>query len=117
MPMAQPGLAVSTPPASSRAGGFLRVVSPAELDEFERASLARRSAAARPMPTLDLGQFVRQRWTMMRNHRNTGANPLNQRLLRAQRMFEGKYDPDRLVEIERFGGSQVYARIVAVKAR
>jgi hypothetical protein len=53
----------------------------------------------------------------MRNHRNSGANPLNERLLRAQRMFEGQYDPTKLQEIRRFGGSEVYSRMVAVKCR
>ena len=54
---------------------------------------------------------------MFRNHRNQGENPLNTRLLRAQRMFEGKYDPEILVEIKKFGGSEVYSRLVAVKCR
>ena len=52
-----------------------------------------------------------------RNHRNTGNDPLNYRLLRAQRMFEGKYDPEKLAAIKAFGGSEVYARIVATKCR
>ena len=52
-----------------------------------------------------------------RNHRNTGNDPLNYRLLRAQRMFEGKYDPEKLAAIKVFGGSEVYARIVATKCR
>jgi hypothetical protein len=53
----------------------------------------------------------------MRNARNSGENNLNDRLLRAQRMFEGKYDPQKLSEIKKFGGSEVYARLVAVKCR
>lgn len=52
-----------------------------------------------------------------RNHRSSGDNPLNERLLRAQRMFEGKYDPGKLMEIKKFGGSEVYSRLVAVKCR
>lgn len=52
-----------------------------------------------------------------RNHRNQGNDPLNDRLLRSQRMFEGKYDPDTLAEIKKFGGSEVYSRLVAVKCR
>ena len=116
MPAAQAGLSVSTPPARSE-GGFLRVVSPDQLDAQDRASAQVRVAASKPLETQDLGAFIRQRWTVFRNHRNTGNNPLNQRLLRAQRMFEGKYDPDKLQQIQRFGGSEVYARIVAGKCR
>lgn len=68
-------------------------------------------------PMADLALHVRQRWTVFRNHRNQGDNPINSRLLRAQRMFEGKYDPPKLAEIRKFGGSEVYSRLVAVKCR
>jgi len=102
----------------SRGEGLLRVVSPAQLDEQERARLAALSDLNRPSPLpADLGAFVRTRWQIMRNHRNSGENDLNDRLLRAQRMFEGKYDPQKLHEIRKFGGSEVYSRLVAVKCR
>ena len=118
MPNALPGVSSSSPPAQSRAGGLLRVVSGAELDERDRQDAeARAKASAKPLPTYDLGAFVRNRWYIMRNHRNTGNDPLNNRLLRAQRMFEGKYDPDKIAEIRAFGGSEVYSRLVAVKCR
>jgi hypothetical protein len=32
-------------------------------------------------------------------------------------MFEGRYDPSKLAEIKKFGGSEVYSRLVAVKCR
>jgi hypothetical protein len=99
------------------APGFLRVVSPADLNARDAADLAQRSAVNRPPVNYDLAHFVRGRWDAMRNHRNTGHNPLNMRLLRAQRMFEGQYEPEKLVEIRKFGGSEVYARTVAVKCR
>jgi hypothetical protein len=120
VPQALPGVSASTPPAYSRPGGnaLIRVVSPAELDEQDRARLAAASEANRPKPPMaDLGAFVRQRWMAFRNHRNQGSNSLNDRLLRAQRMFEGKYDPQKLFEIKKFGGSEVYSRLVAVKCR
>lgn len=119
MPQALPGVSASSPPAQSRAGGgFLRVVSPADLDEQDRQQAALRAAAsAKAAPTYDLASFVRQRWQMFRNHRNQGNDPLNDRLLRSQRMFEGKYDPEVLAEIKKFGGSEVYSRLVAVKCR
>jgi hypothetical protein len=119
LPQAIAGVSTSTPPAYSRAGsGLLRVVSPAELDEQDRQRLAVLSEAARPNPLpADLGAYVRSRWQIMRNARNSGENNLNDRLLRAQRMFEGKYDPQKLYEIKKFGGSEVYARLVAVKCR
>lgn len=105
----------------SRAGGsLLRVVSPAELDQQDREHLAALSDASRPQrgarPS-DLGAYVRQRWQMFRLMRNSGYDPLNYRLLRAQRMFDGRYDPDKLRMIKEFGGSEVYSRLVAVKCR
>jgi hypothetical protein len=120
MPQAIAGVSSSTSPASSRAGGLLRVVSPAQLDEQDKVRLAALSEQNRPQrtdPTTDLGAFVRMRWMMFRNHRNQGNNPLNWRLLRSQRMFEGKYDPEKLAAILQFGGSQVYSRLVAIKCR
>src|SRR5262245_642233 len=108
------------PPTNSPAlpgGGFLRVVSPAQLDAAEQQKLAELSQRNRPVAPHDLGYFIRRRWEAMRNHRNSGPNPLNERLLRAQRMFEGQYDPSKLQAIRLFGGSEVYSRTVAVKCR
>lgn len=120
MSQALPGIAASSPPAYSRAASpLLRVVSPADLDEQDRQRLAAASEANRPRQDLpaDIGAYVRHRWMTFRNHRNQGDNPLNSRLLRAQRMFDGRYDPEKLVEIKKFGGSEVYSRLVAVKCR
>jgi hypothetical protein len=96
---------------------FLRVVSPADLGAAEASRLAALSELNKPPPAADLGAFVRRRWEAFRNHRNSGDNPINERLLRAQRMFEGRYDPSKLSEIRKFGGSEVYSRLVAVKCR
>lgn len=119
MPQALPGVSASSPPAQSRAGGFLRVVSPGDLDEQDRQRAATMAEASSPPQTTstDLGAYIRQRWMAFRNHRNQGNNQINDRLLRAQRVFEGKYDPSQLVEIKKFGGSEVYSRLIAVKVR
>lgn len=115
----------SPPPRSATSDrsspGFLRVVSPADVDAAEQAQTEaqRQTLQARNNTTQaeNLAAYVRRRWDAMRNHRNMGQDPLNERLLRAQRMFEGKYDPSKLAEIRRFGGSEVYSRLVAVKCR
>ena len=121
MPLAQAGLSVSSPPAQARSagesGGFLRVVSPAQLNQQDQAAAAQRAQARKPLEVPDLGSWIRQQWWIFRNHRNQGNNPLNQRLLRAQRMFEGKYDAEKLSQIQAFGGSEVFSRLVAVKCR
>jgi hypothetical protein len=120
LPIAQPGVSASSQPAQSRAGGgaLVRLVSPSDLDDADRKRMAMYAEINRPKPLeADLGAFVRQRWMIFRNHRNQGNNPINARLLRSQRMFEGKYDPEKLAAIKEFGGSEVYSRMVAVKCR
>ena len=112
MPQALPGVSSSSPPAQSRSGGngFLRVVSPADLNQQDQDRMAAVTEANRPpaVSSTDLGAYVRQRWMAFRNHKNQGNNMINDRLLRAQRMFEGKYDPEKLAQIKKFGGSEVY---------
>jgi hypothetical protein len=116
MPPAQPGLTSSSQSIyGRRAPGFLRVVSP---DELRLRDEAAANAANTPVVIPDdLGNYIRQRWYSFRDHRNSNQNSINDRLLRAQRMFEGQYDPQKLAEIQRFGGSLVYSRLVAVKCR
>lgn len=118
MPEAIPGVSSSTPPSRSTGSPLLRVVGNAELDEQEARDTAMRlEAGTTTPPPADLSALVHERWNVMRDHRNTGENPIGERLLRAQRMFEGRYDPRKLQEIRKFGGSEVYSRLVAVKCR
>lgn len=123
---ALPGQSSSTPPAgalgnsapgpAAQGRGLLRVVSNTELDKAEAQRLAAINKGTKTPPP-DLGSYIRRQWTVFRNHRNSNQDPLNERLLRAQRMFEGKYDPDKVAAIARFGGSAVYSRLVGVKCR
>lgn len=92
---------------------MLRVVSNAQLEEQER-----QAAQAQAEPERDytaLAGYIRDQWTWMRDHR--ASSGYNDRLIRAQRAFNGEYDPTQLAEIRRFGGSEVYARLIAIKAR
>jgi hypothetical protein len=59
---------------------------------------------------------VRAQFEIFRNHRNTQAGWSN-RMLAALRSFNGQYDPTKLVEITKWGGSTVYARLIAQKCR
>ena len=124
MPIAQAGLSTSSPPAASRAGGasqgFLRVISPADLDaqdQVRRDTAVKNSRRRAVEDQPDISSWILRRWMIFRDHRNLGNNPINNRLLRAQRMFEGKYDADKLAQIASFGGSEVYSRLVAGKCR
>ena len=52
----------------------------------------------------------------MVRHRD-GANGWSNRLVAALRTFNGEYDSSKLMEIRKFGGSDIYARLIAGKCR
>jgi len=64
----------------------------------------------------ELAGYVRAQFEIFRNHRNTSAGWSN-RMLAALRTFNGQYDPTKLSELSKFGGSTVYARMIAQKCR
>jgi hypothetical protein len=64
-----------------------------------------------------LAGFITDQFILMRRHRDNTASGWSPRLLRALRAFNGVYEPEVIEEIKRFGGSSVYARIVAQKCR
>jgi hypothetical protein len=99
--------------------GLLRVVPPAVLDAAEKKAAEEKVAAANAASSADLTDlagYVRTQFDMMKRHRNTSAG-WSERLLAAQRDFKGVYDPTKLSEIKQFGGSEVYARVIAAKCR
>ncbi len=101
--------------------GLLRVVPPAEYEEAmakkdEAAYAAKVAAASKEQSEANLGKHVRNEWERMRRHR-TGAAGWDDRLMEALRAFKGEYSATKLAEIKKFGGSEVYARIIAMKCR
>jgi len=100
-------------------GGFLRVVTPDELTAREKAESERMAERAKQSetqaPAPGLRNIIQQRWAIARDHR--ASSNLDQRLMDALRAFQGKYHPSMLAEIQKFGGSQVYARVTANKCR
>lgn len=102
-------------------GAVLRVVGPADLAAQENAEAERvaaeRDAAMREDQVLNsLAGHVRAQLSIMKRHRDT-ASGWSQRLLNALRVFNGQYDASTLAEIQKFGGSTAYARVVAMKCR
>jgi hypothetical protein len=98
--------------------GVLQVIPPAEL---ERQIAARESEAANanmapPQDPSQLLGFVKGRFEIFRNHRNT-ANGWSNRLITSMQTFNGQYDATQIQEIQKFGGSTIYARIAAQKCR
>ena len=101
--------------------GVLQVIPPAALEQ-QLAQRDQDKAAAQDaaqqggqIPEM-LAGYIQGRWEIFRNHRNTNAG-WSERLLKALRTFNGQYDATKLNEIRKFGGSEVYLRLVAQKCR
>lgn len=103
-------------------GAVLRVVGPKQLDAALRARDEELAAAQSAMESTDadlssLAGFIRGEFDAFKRHRNNGMAGWSNRLLNALRVFNGQYDAAKIAEIQKFGGSEVYARIVAMKCR
>ena len=101
--------------------GLLRVVSPDDLIQSERVANAERVAAETALTVeerwrTDLGAFIDGEFSRFSRHRDS-ASGWSERINQAMRTFKGEYSTDKLRAIKQFGGSEVYARIVAGKCR
>jgi len=98
--------------------GVLRVVPPAMLEAQLLAEEQARAAAAAPPVAAppQLVGYIKSQFEIFRNHRNTAAGWSN-RLLEAMRTFNGQYSPNKMQEVKKFGGSEIYARLSAQKCR
>jgi hypothetical protein len=100
--------------------GVLRVVSPAQLEaglQKQNKDRAEADAALSAPAMSNLAGYIRMQFETFKVHRNNSASGWSERLLIAMRAFNGQYDANKLAEIRRFGGSEVYARIIAMKCR
>jgi hypothetical protein len=105
----------------TRPPGLLRVVSPDELNAQERAAdlarvAAEDSAKQQSLWETNLSAFIDNEFSRFQRHRDS-ASGWSDRIANAMRAFKGEYSADQLQEIKRFGGSEVYARLVASKCR
>jgi hypothetical protein len=66
--------------------------------------------------TTSLAAFIDNEFGRMVRHRDS-AQGWTDRLTNAMRVFSGQYDTTKLMEIRRFGGSEIYARLIAAKCR
>ena len=100
--------------------GVLRVVGGADTTAAIQREAQERVAATAPPPQTDQSQlagYILNQYDLMRRHRDNAAAGWSQRLLKALRAFNGQYDPEQLKAIRQFNGSEVYARVIAMKAR
>jgi hypothetical protein len=101
----------------------LRVVGPGDLDRqlaADAVTKADAAAAARTgqQPELTgLAGYIRGQFDMMKQHRNMANEGWSERLLKAMRVFNGVYDPTKRAQIAKFGGSDVYAKVISMKCR
>jgi hypothetical protein len=101
--------------------GVLRVVSPEDLISQEANQNAAAVAAQDELARQDawstnLNSFIEGEFSRFQRHRD-GANGWTDRITAAMRTFKGEYNPTQLAEIQKFGGSTVYARVIATKCR
>lgn len=107
--------------ASLGQAGVIQVVPPAvleaQLEQQAQAGAAAQDAAMNPTAAPpQLAAYVKTQFEIMRNHRNTAAG-WSERLLSAFRMYNGQYDATKLAAIRKFGGSEIFARMIAQKCR
>lgn len=94
---------------------MLRVVSNHEMVRQEQVAASQAQGSTDDPIMSELASHIHKRMTEMRNFRNTEG--IAQRLIDALRTYKGQYDPTKLSEIKKFGGSEVYARITSTKCR
>lgn len=102
-------------------GSVLRVVGPQQLTDAlaakDKAAAAEKEATTDLREITGLAGYIRGQFDMMKRHRDDTSAGWSDRLLGAMRAFNGKYSAEKLNEIKRFGGSEIYARIIAMKCR
>jgi hypothetical protein len=102
------------------ARGVLRVVPPGKLEAALKAQDEAKVASEQAVSTetlTGLASFIQTEFETFKQHRNNAMSGWSERLLVALRAFNGQYDATKLTEIKRFGGSEVYARLIAMKCR
>lgn len=100
--------------------GVLRVANNAQIsasEEEERKARRAITLSAEPETMSGLAQYIRNQFDMMRRHRANSNSGWDERLLAAMRAFNGVYDSSKLAQIRQFGGSEIYARLTAMKCR
>lgn len=100
-------------PMKHQGRGLLRVVSHDEMVAAEKKS---QDLSKLPEETMtDLAKHIRNRFELAVRHRRT-IN-IDDMLIKAMRAYNGQYEPAKLSEIRKFGGSEVYCRLMTMKCR
>ena len=108
-------------PGAAAIAQVIQIASPGQLQRQEAddaAAFVAAEDAANENSRLSnsLVSFIDNKFSQFSRHRD-GASGWTDRLTNAMRVFSGQYDSQKLAEIKRFGGSEIYARLVATKCR
>lgn len=98
--------------------GVLQVTPPAALEQqLSQQATAKAAANAPPVQDMQpLAGYIKAQFEIFRNHRNSQSG-WTERLLSALRIYNGQYDSSKISEIKKFGGSEIYVRLIAQKCR
>jgi hypothetical protein len=100
-------------PMKHQGRGLLRVVGNDELVAADKKS--RDLSDSDDLVMTDLAKYIRDRFEKAVRHRRT-IN-IDDALIKAMRAYNGQYEPAKLSEIRKFGGSEVYGRQMTMKCR
>jgi hypothetical protein len=103
----------SLEPMKHQGRGLLRVIGNDELDMAHKKSIDLSKVDSEIAS--DLANYIRQRFEKAVRHRRVIS--VDDELIRDMRAYNGQYDPGKLQEIESFGGSAVYSRLMSMKCR
>jgi hypothetical protein len=103
----------SVEPMKHQGRGLLRVIGNDELDAAQKRSIDLSKVDSEVAS--DLANYIRQRFEKAVRHRRVIS--VDDELIRDMRAYNGQYDPGKLQEIESFGGSAVYSRLMSMKCR
>jgi hypothetical protein len=93
---------------------FLRVVDNTTLARQEKDAAEKALADRQNQPViLGITAYLRECWDAAR----IAKKPIEDIMLRAMRQRNGEYEPEKLVQIQKQGGSEVYMMITEVKCR
>jgi len=85
----------------------------ARSSDLERESQKRNSEMQATPVIQGLAAHARKRWESAREAKRT----IEERMLQCLRQRNGEYDPDKLADIKRQGGSEIYIQLTSVKCR
>lgn len=100
--------------------GLVAVATPAAVtamkDKEEAQSYAHQNKDITQPKVIDnLSHYVKTCWERARDHKVSAG--LTDRLLKCDRQRRGEYDPEKLAEIRKTGGSEIYMMLTDIKCR